>query len=125
MWQSHRPGSRVLPRPSITCAPAGTVADSRGADRGDRALVDDDRLIGEEANGIGVEEPDARERDRRLRGWSRALCQARRLLGHRRRLRGFDLRLFAGICLRQPRDPEGDREELVVGVRPDRAAAKC
>ena len=29
MWQSHRPGIKVLPRPSITCAPAGTVTDAR------------------------------------------------------------------------------------------------
>ena len=29
MWQSHRPGINVLPRPSITCAPAGTATDAR------------------------------------------------------------------------------------------------
>jgi len=25
MWQSHKPGTNVLPLPSITCALAGTV----------------------------------------------------------------------------------------------------
>ena len=32
MWQSHSPGISVLPRPSMTCAPAGTFADFDGAD---------------------------------------------------------------------------------------------
>ena len=47
MWQSQRPGNSVLPRPSMTCAPAGTFDDARPRRR-DLALVDDHRLIGQE-----------------------------------------------------------------------------
>ena len=67
MWQSHRPGISVLPRPSITCAPAGTVDRRAAADGGDHALVDDHRLVGQEPRCVGVEEPDAGERNRSRR----------------------------------------------------------
>ena len=91
-----------------------------GADCGDHALVDDDRLVGEEAGGIRVEQPDARERDRSRGHGHQRFRQSRRLRGHRRRLRCFNLLLLAGIRVRQPGDPEGDGEKLVVRVRPDR-----
>jgi hypothetical protein len=50
-------GTSVLPRPSITCAPAGNLGGCRGTHAHDLALVDHHGLAGEEGARVGVEQP--------------------------------------------------------------------
>ena len=89
------------------------------ADRDDRALVDDDRLVGHELRRVSVEEPHADEGHRALRRVEQRLPQPGRLRGERLRLRVFDLLLLAGIGFRQPGDPEAHAEEMLVRIGPD------
>ena len=120
MWQSHRPGINVLPRPSITCAPAGTLTDARAPTAVITPLSTTTVWSVRNRSRVGVEEPDTGECHRSRGHRDQRFGQPRRLRRHRSRLRFFDLRLFAGIRVRQPGDPERHGEELVVRVRPDR-----
>ena len=84
------------------------------------AFLDDHCPVGHEPRRVGVEEPDTRERNRSGRHGDQGFDQPRRLRRHGFRLRLLDFRLFAGIRVRQPGEPEGHAEKFVVRVGPHR-----